>query len=54
MSICADWALLVSETRIGSACALISSSRRSVFGYCGTDTSVICPPDTVIATCTAP
>jgi hypothetical protein len=30
------------------------SSRRSVFGYCGTDTSVICPPDTVIATCTAP
>src|SRR3954454_9098063 len=54
MSICALPACFVSSIRIGSACALISSSRGFPLGYCRTLTAVIVSPLWVIWTCTGP
>src|SRR3954452_11601723 len=54
MSIVALWALRVSLIRMGSALALISWSRPSLFGYLMTETLVTLPFVTVSCTCTGP
>src|SRR4051794_33100430 len=54
MSICALPDCFVSSMRIGSACALISSSLGFPLGYCRTLTPVMASPVRVIWTCTGP
>src|SRR3954454_12388626 len=54
MSICALPDCFVSSMRIGSACALISSSLGFPLGYCRTLTAVMASPVRVIWTCTGP
>src|SRR3954451_8135152 len=54
MSICALPDCFVSSMRIGSACALISSSFGFPLGYCRTLTAVMASPVRVIWTCTGP